>query len=156
MCILDIKSKAPKIKVKFRDFSLRNTQILTNNIILEKTKFLQTTYLLDDSVNVKANKITTWLKSLVKKYCPIKIKHISQQRFEEPWITTRLAHLIRKQSKMCILFARHMIPHRMLSAYSRLLAILLDKVEKKYHKNKLKTTRYNEKEKWKCMNNLII
>ena len=133
LTIFEVKTKNIKTNITFRDFSFDNKNIFLNNIASEKLQFINSIRNLNDP-NYVSEKIQSWLLHLVDKYFPTKTKHISKKRLDMPWLTDDIIACIDNKHKLFIALKERRITYAVFSFYCKSLKILLNIVEKRYHR----------------------
>ena len=141
----------PKCKVKFRNFSKSNK----DKFLTELPIFINELELPMDNINTATNLFINGLNKLINNYFPIKIKFISNKRFNMPWLNSNLIKCITKKHKLFRLFQYGRIPYTVFKSYSNCLNIVLKLSEKYYYKKKFVMNKGNSKGTWKYIDKLL-
>ena len=152
--LFDIESKVNEVKLKFRDFSMKNKERCLANISIERTRLInQLTNIFD--IDRRFEIITRFLENMCKKYFPQKAKTISFRRYTMPWLTSAVIKLINKKHRLFKDYKRKQITLESFLTYCKGLKLLLYKLEANYHRNYLYKTRFNAKKKWNYLNRMM-
>ena len=146
---IDINGKL--IDIKFRDFSQANITKFQNNVEHEFSRFSSSFQSVDDF----ADYTNYFLKKLLDKYFPIKMKRISPKKFKTPWITKKIRLCIKKKHHWYHLSMQHLISHESYKLISKKLKELIDVAKSEYYTNKLHSLRTDNKNSWKILNKLL-
>ncbi len=78
------------------------------------------------------DRFETWLNNLLDRYFPHKTKFMSLKRINMPWITDEVIKFIHAKHKLFIDLKKAIISYKVFSAFSKLLKILIYKLQKNY------------------------
>ena len=153
-CVLKISSftcNYDKIKIESRPFSEENLTKLTN--ALNNTNWDE---ILDyddpeNSIDIFSNK----LNSLYVKFFPLKVKHVSDKRLKNKWITREVKVLINKKSDACKKMRNGDISRKQNNRIKNDVNQLVNKAKHDYFINSLKAYQNNMKKSWKIVHDLM-
>lgn len=140
-----------KIKINFRDYSIRNKNKFLENINLECQLFR----LNSNDANIETTRFVTWMKFLTNKYFKLKSKFITDKRLSAPWMSRQILKCILKKHRWFKLLKGKIITYSTYCDYSKLLRKLLKCAERKYYENKFKNLSKNLPKKWNLINNML-
>ena len=149
--IIDKVTSFPNRSIRFRDFSQSNIENFKSNLPLECSNYFPP----DDDVELCAQYLHDYLKSLLEKYFPIRCKTISCKRLNSPWVTKNILKCIKKKHRWYRLWKLGRIEKR---SYTRLAAdvrALMRQAEEHYYRNKLRSLSGDSRRNWKVLNRLI-
>jgi hypothetical protein len=139
------------IKQVFYDFSVINF----NRFLLEApTLYGNYTIIDSNNVDLEMSRFIDWNHSLIKRFFPTKIKHISLNRLKTPWINKRILKLINKKHKLFTLLKYKVIPYIIYKAFSNLLDTILTRMRREYYKDKFQRTSDSRKT-WRVINEIL-
>ena len=141
----------PKVKVQFRNFS----KINKDKFLTELPNFISELEMPEDDVNTATSLFINGLNNLINKIFSMKVKFISNKRYNMPWLNSSLIKCITKKHKLYRLFQFGRIPYSAFKSYSNCLNIVLKLSEKKYYKKKFTSNKGNSKGTWKYIDKLL-
>ena len=150
-CVFNLNIRNIPVKIRFRDFSVRNIDEFKNKMNFEFTKFRPPIL----NVNIFANYIIEFLNKLLNRYFPIKVREVTDNKLKAPWINRDISACIDKKHKWFKMMKRGLISNNSYKKYCYALRDLLRMAEEDYYKYKLISLSNNPKANWKAINGLL-
>ena len=139
------------IVIKFRNFSESNQTKFLENVHSEFSSCNPPTH----DIDLFENYFTNFLKLILDKYFPIKLKTITQKRLRAPWITGDIMACIKKKHFWYKLAKLNKITFESYKSYCKILRKILRLAEENYHTKKLDSLGTDTKKNWKLLNKLL-
>ena len=140
------------IKLRFRDTCEENIEKLKNKLKdINWDGFFEP----DASLNHNTIKFSSFLDSLYRDCCPIKIKYISAKRLRNPWISPGILKSIRLKCSYFKWFKRGIISRRTYTHYRNILAAVVKNSKRNYYKSYFKNASGNISKTWLGLKSLM-
>ena len=125
------------------------------SMFITQLELLNWDNLLNSDVNESYETFTTTINNLYCEIFPLKIKYISENRFNKPWLTSDLLNLIKTKSQQCKLYKLGFISKEANNRYKNWLTAKLRKAEHDYYIQRFHDLRSDAKNYWKTIKNLM-
>ena len=145
----NLRNKKELVKISFRlvnDETISRFNNLINNFNWNNIK--------DDDVNKYIDTFLHTVNSLYCKCFPLKIKYISRQHYECPWMTPELIKLTRLKSLYFNLWRAKIISTQENNFFKNRLTSILRSNKIKYYKALFEKLRHDMRKTWSLINNL--
>ena len=149
----DESTCSDKIKITRRPYSENNLNSLRNEIT--STDWNQ---IIQPSLNPSIDYFKIFSDYLDKLYCkhfPIKIMHVSEKRFNNPWMTSHLKKLTVKKSDTYRKYLLGEISKNEKNIVRNQVNIAIRAAKNKYFNDVFEKNKNNSKKQWKIINNLM-
>ena len=141
-----------KVKIKFRDHSSRNLELLRN-----RSNVLGRDFPLTDRHDVETNteRFCDELYEIYNTCCPMREKFVSANKLSKPWITTDLRLAINRKHALFRDYKRDHIDFNAYSSYNNKLTNTLRSSKLEYFRHRFERCRGDVKGSWRTINGML-
>ena len=148
-------SNLSKIIIKTRPYSNSNLERLKNELSNTNWDLICNLSETPFDVHYSCKNFTNHLDTLYQKYFPLKTKHISEKRKNNPWLNADLKKLINKKSEAYKKFKLGLISREENNSIRNRVNILTRKAKNDYFKNCFSAARSDMRKNWGFIRSLM-
>ena len=139
----EFRNSQEKIQIKFRYINDHNKSIFE-----EAVRCFDWSLIRSDDINIYCSKFTETLNSIYCRCFPVKIKYISKNSFEKPWLSRPLKKLISAKSNYFRLYQLNLVTREENNRYKNRIKTLIRETKKKFITSYFRTNVNNMRNTW--------